>query len=73
LSSVCADGRRDRRQSPSRSTLAIFRSILMLVRLWRERICVRRQLAAMSARELQDMATCWSEIAVEAGEPFWRE
>jgi uncharacterized protein YjiS (DUF1127 family) len=48
-------------------------SIVMLVRLWRQRRRVRRQLAAMNARELQDMGTCWSEIASEAGKPFWRE
>jgi uncharacterized protein YjiS (DUF1127 family) len=37
--------------------------MLMLVRLWRERSRVRRLLAVMNARELQDIATCWSEIA----------
>jgi len=47
--------------------------MLMLVRLWRERGRIRRQLAAMNARELQDIATCWSEIAEEIGKPFWRE
>jgi uncharacterized protein YjiS (DUF1127 family) len=47
--------------------------MLMLVRLWCERDRVRRRLAAMNARELQDMGTCWSEIAEEIGKPFWRE
>jgi uncharacterized protein YjiS (DUF1127 family) len=47
--------------------------MMTLARLWRERRRIRRQLAAMSARELQDMGTCWSEIAVEAGKPFWRK
>jgi hypothetical protein len=36
-------------------------------------ICVERRLAAMSEREWQDMGACWSEIAREAGKPFWRE
>jgi len=26
----------------------------------------------MNERELQDIGTCWSEIACEAGKPFWR-
>ena len=38
----------------------------------RERSRIRRQLAVMSERELQDMGTCWSEIADEVGKPFWR-
>jgi uncharacterized protein YjiS (DUF1127 family) len=32
---------------------------------------VRRQLAVMSERELQDMGTCRAEIADEVGKPFW--
>jgi uncharacterized protein YjiS (DUF1127 family) len=46
--------------------------MLMLVGLWRERRRVRRQLAAMNERELQDIGICWSEIAEEIGKPFWR-
>jgi uncharacterized protein YjiS (DUF1127 family) len=42
------------------------------VRVWRERSRIRCQLAVMSERELQDIGTCWSEIAAEAGKPFWR-
>jgi uncharacterized protein YjiS (DUF1127 family) len=55
------------------STFAVVRSILTLIRLWLERSRVRRQLAALSDRELQDIGTCWSEVAVEAGKPFWRK
>jgi uncharacterized protein YjiS (DUF1127 family) len=40
------------------------------VRTWRARR-VRRQLAVMSERELQDMGTCRAEIADEVGKPFW--
>ena len=47
--------------------------MLMLVRLWRERSRVRRQLAVMSERELHDIGKCWAEIADEAGKPFWRK
>jgi uncharacterized protein YjiS (DUF1127 family) len=42
-----------------------------LIRGWRERGRVRRRLAAMNDRELQDIGTCWSEIAGEINKPFW--
>jgi uncharacterized protein YjiS (DUF1127 family) len=45
--------------------------MLAPVRVWRERRCVRRQLAVMSERELQDIGICRSEIAHEIGKPFW--
>jgi uncharacterized protein YjiS (DUF1127 family) len=73
VSSVCAEGRRQFRRPLRYSLLAIGRSILMLVRLWRERSHVRRQLAAMSDRELHDIGKCWPEIAYEASKPFWRK
>src|SRR6266851_2438400 len=34
-------------------------------------VCTRRQLAAMTERELQDMATCRSDVVDELGGPFW--
>jgi uncharacterized protein YjiS (DUF1127 family) len=43
-----------------------------MVRTWRRRARIRRELAALSARELQDMGTCWSSIANEVSKPFWR-
>jgi uncharacterized protein YjiS (DUF1127 family) len=43
-----------------------------MVQTWRARARFRRELAARSARELQDMGTCWSSIADEVGKPFWR-
>jgi uncharacterized protein YjiS (DUF1127 family) len=55
------------------STFTGVRSILMLARLWRERSRARRQLAALSDREWQDIGVCWSEISAEAGKPFWRK
>jgi uncharacterized protein YjiS (DUF1127 family) len=73
LSSVVAETRAQRRRASRDSTLAIAQSILMLVRLWRARRRDRRQLAVMSERELQDMATCRADIADEIGRPFWRD
>jgi uncharacterized protein YjiS (DUF1127 family) len=74
LSSVCAEGKpghgpQSRRLSSS--TFAFIEGILARVRTWRARSCVRRQLAVMSVRELQDMGTCRAEIADEVGKPFW--
>jgi uncharacterized protein YjiS (DUF1127 family) len=46
--------------------------ILATVRIWRARAGFRRELAARSERELQDMGTCWSSIAHEISKPFWR-
>jgi uncharacterized protein YjiS (DUF1127 family) len=43
-----------------------------MVQIWRARARFRRELAARSARELQDMGTCWSSIADEVSKPFWR-
>jgi uncharacterized protein YjiS (DUF1127 family) len=73
LSSICADNSRPPRASLPASTFAIGRAIVAAVLTWRERSRVRRQLAVMSERELQDMGKCWPEIAYEAGKPFWRK
>jgi uncharacterized protein YjiS (DUF1127 family) len=63
-----------RRQSLNRqgSALAVLEMMLASVRVWRERRRVRRQLAAMSERELRDIGMYWSDIAGETGKPFWR-
>jgi len=45
---------------------------LSMVRIWRERARFRRELAARSESELQDMGTCWSSISDEVSKPFWR-
>jgi uncharacterized protein YjiS (DUF1127 family) len=74
LSSVCAEGKPGhgpQSRKLSSSTFAFIKGILARVRTWRARCCVRRQLAVMSERELQDMGICWAEIADEVGKPFW--
>jgi uncharacterized protein YjiS (DUF1127 family) len=74
LSSVCAGNSHHRRQQSRNlpgSTFALIEAIFSHARLWRNRSRVRRQLAVMSERELQDIGTCWSEIADEVGKPFW--
>jgi uncharacterized protein YjiS (DUF1127 family) len=55
------------------STPAVIEAIIARVRLWRTRSRARRQLAVMDARELQDVGSCWSDIADEIAKPFWRK
>jgi uncharacterized protein YjiS (DUF1127 family) len=72
---ACADIRDDRplpSRKPAESAFAIVEGLFVLVRVWRERQRVRRQLAAMSERELQDIGICRSEITCEIAKPFWR-
>jgi uncharacterized protein YjiS (DUF1127 family) len=45
---------------------------LSMVRTWRARARFRRQLAARSDHELQDMGTCWASISDEVSKSFWR-
>jgi uncharacterized protein YjiS (DUF1127 family) len=53
------------------STVAVIGGSFARVRVWRDRSRIRRQLAVMSERELQDMGTCRAEISDEIGKPFW--
>jgi len=55
------------------SALAIARSILLLVRTRREQRRGRRQLAAMSERELLDIGLYRADIADGLDKPFWRD
>jgi uncharacterized protein YjiS (DUF1127 family) len=47
--------------------------VLVRIRRWRAARRVRRQLAAMSERELQDMGICRSDVAHAIDKPFWRK
>jgi uncharacterized protein YjiS (DUF1127 family) len=57
---------------PTSSLAVLVRNSLAMVEIWRTRARMRRELAARSERELQDMGTCWSSIAHEVSKPFWR-
>ena len=74
MGSFTASGRRYRHRPgiATDSPGALVRNILAIVALWRARARVRRELAARSERELQDMGTCRSSIADEISKPFWR-
>ena len=73
-SRVGADTTHDQRRlrNPGAPALAVIDIVLAFVRVWRESRRTRRQLAAMSERELQDIGICRSDIAIEIGRPFWR-
>jgi uncharacterized protein YjiS (DUF1127 family) len=52
--------------------MSMVQSWIALIGIWRRRLRDRQMLAAMSNRELQDIAiTAW-EARCEANKPFWR-
>jgi uncharacterized protein YjiS (DUF1127 family) len=53
----------------SEGILAQFGEIL---RVWRDRSRLRRELAQWGDRDLHDVGLSWSDIANEAEKPFWR-
>jgi uncharacterized protein YjiS (DUF1127 family) len=40
--------------------------------VWRDRRRARQELTQWSQRDLHDIGLSWSDIAAEAGKPFWR-
>jgi uncharacterized protein YjiS (DUF1127 family) len=67
-------GQRGHRQSGTSidSLIALVRSIFSAAEIWRARARYRRDLVLRSERELQDMGTCWAQVAYEVSKPFWR-
>jgi uncharacterized protein YjiS (DUF1127 family) len=74
VSSYTASGRRfhHRPRMSVNALVVLARNTVSMVQIWRARARSRRELAARSERELQDMGTCWSSIADEVNKPFWR-
>ncbi|HEY5129814.1 MAG TPA: DUF1127 domain-containing protein [Bradyrhizobium sp.] len=74
MSSYTDSGRRfhHRSRMSVNALVVLARNTVSMVRIWRARARSRRELAARSTRELQDMGTCWSSIADEVNKPFWR-
>jgi uncharacterized protein YjiS (DUF1127 family) len=61
------------RHTPPPSLVAVLASnALSMLRTWRERARSRRELAARSDRELQDIGASQSSISNEISKPFWR-
>ncbi|MES2602792.1 MAG: DUF1127 domain-containing protein [Pseudomonadota bacterium] len=53
--------------------LDIARAAASIFRTWRRRSRERRQLAAMSERDVNDMGMSWAEATAEIEKPCWRE
>ncbi len=76
MDSICPDDRPQQgRQLPAvfNGMLDSVRGVLDVVRIWRRRSRDRRQLGAMSERDLNDMGMSWAEVATEIQKPCWRE
>jgi uncharacterized protein YjiS (DUF1127 family) len=71
-SCVESDRSGDPHAPPQSPIVALALSALATIRTWRERARCRRELAARSEHELQDIGTCWSSISHEVSKPFWR-
>jgi uncharacterized protein YjiS (DUF1127 family) len=71
-SSVGLDTYRDCHAPPPSFVVLVALTALSTVRIWRARARFRRQLAARSDHELQDMGTCRASISDEVSKPFWR-
>ena len=50
----------------------LFAELSETLHVWRERRRTRRELAQWTDRDLHDVGLSWSDIAHEAGKPFWR-
>jgi uncharacterized protein YjiS (DUF1127 family) len=64
--------RLDRYGSSPESVTGVVSNAFSTLRIWRERMRFRQELAERSERELQDIGTCWSSISDEIKKPFWR-
>ena len=71
-SSVGSDMHSDRRVALAGLVIGLAFNALSTVRTWRERARSRRELAARSPHELQDIGVCRADIAEEVSKPFWR-
>ena len=71
-SSLGLDTYCDRHTAPRSLVVVLASNALSMMRTWRERARSRRELAALSDRELQDIGAFRSSISDEIGKPFWR-
>ena len=50
----------------------VFSKFRQVLHIWRRRYVERSELAAWSARDLNDVGLSWSDVAHEVEKPFWR-
>lgn len=58
--------------SPVSSRPPLRHRLAMTLKVWRERIAARRNLAAMDARSLRDAGISPAAAAYESGKTFWQ-
>ena len=58
--------------TPVTSRPSLRHRLAMALKIWRERIVARRNLAAMDARSLRDAGISPAAAAYESGKSFWQ-
>lgn len=58
--------------TPVSSRPSLSHRLAMMLKIWRERIAARRNLAAMDARSLRDAGISPAAAAYESGKTFWQ-
>jgi uncharacterized protein YjiS (DUF1127 family) len=58
--------------TPVSSRPSLRHRLAMTLKIWRERIAARRNLAAMDARSLRDAGISPAAAAYESGKTFWQ-
>ena len=58
--------------TPVSSQPSLRHRLAMTLKIWRERIAARRNLAAMDARSLRDAGISPAAAAYESGKSFWQ-
>lgn len=58
--------------SPASPRSTVGERLVARLKLWRERVVVRRHLAAMDARSLRDAGISPAAAAYESGKSFWQ-
>ena len=65
------DAQPDAFVTPASAHPTVRQRVAARLKLWRERIVIRRHLAAMDARSLRDAGISPAAAAFEAGKSFW--
>ncbi len=58
--------------TPVSSRPSLRRRLATTLKIWRDRVSMRRQLAAMDARSLRDAGISPAAAAYESGKTFWQ-
>ena len=58
--------------TPVSSRLLLRHRLAITLKIWRERVAARRNLAAMDARSLRDAGISPAAAAYESGKTFWQ-